>query len=64
MFWFELQSETWILLAKFHLFWFAVFSITGAVAQAFVPDQGLVVAQNGILAVVFLSLQQYCRMEA
>ncbi len=64
MYWLDLDSETWALLANFHLVWAGVFGIVAAAVRILAPELDLLLFENAVLVILFGGLQQYCASEA
>lgn len=60
----ELDQECWVALAKYNLLLATVFGMFAVASQTMLPDNSLLVIQNGALAVLFGSIQTYAWLSA
>lgn len=61
---FDLDQDCWVALAKYNLLLATAFGVLAIVLRATMPGQGLLVVQNGALAVLFGGVQTYAWLSA
>ena len=55
----ELDGECWVAFAKYNLLLATGFDVVTLTIQAVFPEHGLLVIENGVLALLFATVQTY-----
>lgn len=60
----DLDQDCWVTLAKYNLVLATAFGVIAVAARTTVAASGLIVLENGILALVFGAVQTYAWLSA
>jgi hypothetical protein len=60
----ELDQECWIAFAKYNLVLATGFGVLAVIVRAALPGQGLLLIENGALALLFGAIQTYAWLSA
>lgn len=60
----ELDQDCWVAFAKYNLLLATTFGILAVGARVMLPDNALLLVENGIFAVLFGAVQTYAWLSA
>lgn len=60
----ELDQDCWLALAKYNLLLATLFGVFAVASRVLLADNGPLLVENGILAVVFGAVQTYAWLSA
>jgi len=56
----DIDDDCWTILARYNLVLATVFALAVLLTRVMTPDATVLIAENGVLAVLFGAIQTYC----